>query len=120
MKRKGKGKDELTGKARLRAELVEMTAGMHGAGLVSADELAKTTLRMLGPDALPRAKVLEPHEIVAIRERARMSQAVFARVLDVTVSTLTKWERGEIKPRGPARRLLQIIRVKGVEAVFQA
>ena len=109
---------ELTGKARLRAELVELTQDMHAAGLVNDEELAKTTLRMLGPDALPRASPMTGKQIVSIREQANMSQAVFARLLDVTTGTLSKWERGEIAPRGPARRLLQIIKAKGVDAVF--
>ena len=46
-----------------------------------------------------------------------MSQAVFARLRDVSTGTLSKWQRGEIKPRGPAGRLLQIIKVKGVVVV---
>lgn len=115
---KEKGKAQLTGKARMRAELVELTEDMHAVGLVSDDEMEKTTLRMLGPDALPRTKPVKPGEIVSIREQARMSQAVFARLLDVSTGTLSKWERGEQHPRGPARRLLQIIKARGVDAIF--
>ena len=44
-----------------------------------------------------------------------MSQAVFARLLDVSTGTLSKWERGQLKPRGPARRLLHIIKRKGID-----
>ena len=111
-------KKPLTGKARMRAELVELTEDMHAAGLVSADEVRKTTLKMLGPDALPEARSLSGRDIVSIREQAHMSQAVFARLLSVSTGTLSKWERDEIQPRGPARRLLQIIKAKGVAAVF--
>jgi putative transcriptional regulator len=56
-------------------------------------------------------------EIAALREAANMSQAVFAQVLAVSKGTLSKWERGEIAPRDPARRLLQVIKAQGVEAV---
>ncbi len=115
---KSKTKRPLKGKARLRAEIVELTEDMHAVGLVSADEVRKTTLKMLGPDALPEAARFSGKDIVSIREQARMSQAVFARVLDVSIGTLSKWERDEIAPRGPARRLLQIIRAKGVAAVM--
>lgn len=115
---KPKTKRPLKGKARLRAEIVELTEDMHAAGLVSADEVRKTTLKMLGPDALPGAAQLSGKDIISIREQARMSQAVFARVLDVSPGTLSKWERDEIAPRGPARRLLQIIKAKGVAAVM--
>ena len=100
------------------AELVELTEDMHVAGLVSADDVRMTTLKMLGPDALPGAKQMSGHDIVTIREQARMSQAVFSRLLSVSTGTLSKWERDEIQPRGPARRLLQIIKAKGVAAVM--
>ena len=122
-KQKAKGKADLKGaalkgRARMRAEIVEATQGLYAVGLVSDDALAKTTLRMLGPDALPKAAALSAQEIVTIREQACMSQAVFALLLAVSTGTLSKWERGEITPRGPARRLLQIIKAKGVDAVF--
>ena len=82
-KHKKKGKTELNGKWRMRAEIVELTQDMHSVGLVSGDELAKTTLRMLGPNALPKTAMLTGKEIVAIRERAHMSQAVFARLIEL-------------------------------------
>jgi putative transcriptional regulator len=111
-------KRTLTGKARMRAELVELTADMHAAGIVSADAVRKTTLKMLGPDALPDAARLSGKDIVSIRKQSHLSQSVFARLLAVSTGTLSKWERDEIAPRGPARRLLQIIKAKGVAAVI--
>ena len=116
-KLKAKKMPELTGKARMRAEIVELTQDMHSVGLVTDEELVRTTLRMLGPDALPSAVALTGKQIVSIREEAQMSQAVFARLLSVSTGTLSKWERGEIQPRGPARRLLQIIKARGVDVV---
>ena len=47
-----------------------------------------------------------------------MSQAVFARVLNVGTSTLSQWEREEKRPRGAAARLLAIVRPKGVQALL--
>jgi hypothetical protein len=43
-------------KARMRAEIVEATHGLHKVGAVSEAELAKTTLRSLGRDALPKVE----------------------------------------------------------------
>lgn len=117
-KRKSKATGELKGKARMRAELVEAAQGLGKIGLMDRETVDKITVRMLGPDALPGAVELTAKEIMAIREDAGMSQAVFARLLSVSTGTLSKWERGEIAPRGPARRLLQIIKIKGVEAVL--
>jgi putative transcriptional regulator len=104
--------------SRLDRELAEMSQALHRLGALSDDEYAKITMRDLALDKNQRPAPPSPREIVAIREAASMSQAVFARLLDVSTGTLSKWERGELKPRGPAGRLLHIIKRKGIEAVF--
>lgn len=48
---------------------------------------------------------LSANEIKALRKMLRVSQAVFARFLNVSVSAVQKWERGQ-KPDGAACRLL--------------
>lgn len=47
-------------------------------------------------------------DIVRIRKRLGVSQAVFARVLGVARDTEISWEQGRRKPSGPALRLLEI------------
>jgi putative transcriptional regulator len=103
---------------RLTQELKEMGEALHRLGALSDEEYTKITLRDVALDKIERAACLSPREIVAIREEARMSQAVFARLLDVSTGTLSKWERGQLKPRGPAGRLLDVIRRKGVGVVL--
>ena len=103
---------------RLNRELEEMGKALHRLGALSDDEYAKVTMRDIALDKIDRAGPPSPREIVAIRQAARMSQAVFARLLDVSTGTLSKWERGQLKPRGPAGRLLHIIKHKGIDAVF--
>ncbi|MCP5321293.1 MAG: helix-turn-helix domain-containing protein [Pseudomonadales bacterium] len=44
-----------------------------------------------------------------IRKATGLSQARFARVLDVHVGTLRNWEQGLREPTGPARALLRAI-----------
>src|SRR5229473_62616 len=73
-----KTKGELRGKARLRAEIVEISRGLNKIGAISDAELEKTTLRMLGRDALPKVATLSPAEIAGVRARAGVSQAVMA------------------------------------------
>jgi putative transcriptional regulator len=46
-----------------------------------------------------------------------MSQAVFAAVLNTSVSTVQKWEIGAKRPSGPSLKLLDVIQRKGIEAV---
>lgn len=97
-----------------------MGDALHRLGALSDEEHAKITMRHAALDRIERVGSLGPSEIVAIREGANMSQAVFARLLDVSTGTLSKWERGELKPRGPANRLLQIIKTRGVAVILAA
>jgi putative transcriptional regulator len=70
---------------------------------------------------LPPSRRFEfnPLDIKAIRERLHKSQAEFARMIGVSVSTLQNWEQGRRKPDGPAKALLQVAS-KDPEAVMDA
>ena len=103
---------------RMRAEIREAAVGLHRSGIVSTATLAKITARNEDMAKLPRVKAPSGAEIVAMRARANMSQAVFARFLNVAISTLSQWEREEKRPRGAAARLLVIVKQKCVSAVI--
>jgi putative transcriptional regulator len=60
---------------------------------------------------------LSAKEIVAVRKNAGVSQAVFAKYLNVTASLVSQWERGEKEPRGPSLKLLALVQKKGLEAI---
>ena len=47
-----------------------------------------------------------------------LSQAVFARYLNLTVGYVSQIERGAKRPSGPALVLLHLIRRKGIEAIL--
>ena len=53
-----------------------------------------------------RVRRLSP--VSAIRERTGLSQAIFARLLGVSVRTLQEWEQGRRTPTGAAKTLLQL------------
>src|SRR6266508_2023966 len=115
MARTSKAKGELRGKARMRAEIVEISRALHKVGAVSDTELHKTTLRMLGRNALPKVETLSPADIVKVREQVGVSQAVLAGFLNVTVSTVSQWERGARRPTGAALKLLHVVKRSGIE-----
>ncbi len=50
--------------------------------------------------------------LVTLREQAKMSQAVFARVLDVSAKTVQSWEQGTRVPSRASRRLIHIFTVQ--------
>jgi putative transcriptional regulator len=53
-----------------------------------------------------------------LRQKENISQAVFAAILNTSVSTIQKWELGDKKPSGPSLKLLSILERKGLEAVL--
>ena len=55
-----------------------------------------------------KVEVPEP-DVAAIRARAGLSQAEFARSIGVAVGTLRGWEQGRRRPDGPARVLLALL-----------
>lgn len=105
------------GNARLDAALLELARDGRGTLLTKATA-DKITMRVLGENAPPKPAPLEPEEIRRLREKAGMSQAVFARFLNVTTGYLSQLERGAKRPTGPALALLHIIRRKGMDAVL--
>lgn len=48
-------------------------------------------------------------KVKEVRAKTRLSQAKFANVIDVQVSTLRNWEQGRRVPTGPAKALLRAI-----------
>ncbi len=110
-----KPRGDLKGKARLRAEIVEMARDQHELGMITMAELEQTTMRMLGRDALPKVPTMSPAEIVKVREKAGVSQSVMAGYLNVGVTTISQWERGMRRPTGTALKLLHVVKTKGLE-----
>jgi putative transcriptional regulator len=87
------------------------------AGLMRAGVVGKQTMKEFDALALAPVRDLSPRQIRSIRTQSRMSQAVFAAVLNTSVSTVQKWEIGEKRPSGPSLKLLDVIQRKGIEAV---
>ena len=56
-------------------------------------------------------------DIVRIRRKLKISQAILAHLLNANVSTVQKWERGARKPNGAVDRLLQILEKKGLKVL---
>jgi len=55
-------------------------------------------------------ETLGPKSVAAIRRTAKMGVETFARTLNVSPTTVRRWERGIQTPSGPAVRLLQVLR----------
>ena len=66
----------------------------------------------------PEPKHYTRDQIITIRMKLHVSQAVFARLLNASESTVRKWEIGEKEPGGANCRLLQILENKGLEVLL--
>ncbi|HEY1612733.1 MAG TPA: helix-turn-helix domain-containing protein [Rhizomicrobium sp.] len=95
-----------------------MKRRMHRTGVMNDADYAKITMRHLGKDLTAQIEPVSADEIRSIRERANMSQAVFARQIGVTTGYVSKLECGAKHPTGPALVLLNVIRRKGMEAIL--
>src|SRR5216683_2468210 len=103
---------------RLTKALLETANDMRRVGILDAASHKKITLRHLGGKADIVCQPISGHAIRSLRERAHLSQAVFARYLNLTAGYVSQLERGAKQPTGPALVLLNVIRRKGIEAIF--
>lgn len=102
----------------LRQEILELARNMRENGTLAEDDYRKITMRDIEKDEASGPPPLTGAEIRALREHARMSQAVFARHLNLTPGYVSQLERGAKRPTGPALALLDVIRRKGIEAIL--
>jgi len=62
-----------------------------------------------GQKKASRHIVIGASGVRTIRERTKLSQSEFARLIGVSVKTLQNWEQDRRRPAGPAAALLKII-----------
>jgi putative transcriptional regulator len=104
--------------ARFAREMAETADGMLNIGVIDNATHCKITMRNLAEDGAPLVASLSGADIRLLRERENMSQAVFAKYLNLTVDHVSKLERGVKHPTGAALVLLNVIRRLGMRAVL--
>ncbi len=99
--------------SRIIEEMQETFADLKKSGVISKKQMAEF-------DALKNleVKAFQPKVIKQLRAKEHLSQAVFAAVLNISTSTIQKWETGEKKPSGPSLKLLSKLKNKGIEALI--
>ena len=90
----------------------ELATDLHEVGAMDL-----ITLRMVERLRLPERRTFTAADVVRIRRKTRLSQPLFAMVLNVGRTTVAQWEQGVKTPSGPSARLLDVIDRKGIEAV---
>ena len=94
------------------AEAHENAGDLYRLGLID-----RKTMQSFDRSCLTPVKKLSPAAIRRIRASADVSQAVFAAHLNVTAGLVSKWERGEKTPSGPAAKLLTLASLHGIDAI---
>lgn len=100
-------------KSSILQDVHEMATDLHQSGFIS-------WRRMSEFDSLCQLNIADmpSQRIKSLREKANVSQAVFAAVLNISVSTVQKWEIGDKKPSGASLKLLNLIERKGFEVIL--
>jgi putative transcriptional regulator len=94
------------------AAVHETMEALHKVGAIG-----KQTMRRFDDACLTPILPLSAKQIKALRAREHVSQTVFATYLNVTPNLVSKWERGEKRPSGPALKLLSLVEKRGIAAV---
>ncbi|HEY9868227.1 MAG TPA: DNA-binding transcriptional regulator [Candidatus Obscuribacterales bacterium] len=100
------------GQNRISEVVYETAKDLYAAGAID-----KTTMRGFDLLRLPKVPQYTPNQIRAIRARCKASQQVFAAYMNISASSLQKWETGARKPDGVALKLLSLIDKKGLKAL---
>ena len=104
--------------SRLSREIFALASEMQTNGTLDNTDFEKITMRHLNEADAAKLAPLSGREICLLREQSKMSQAVFAHHLNLTVGYVSQLERGAKRPTGPALALLDIIRRKGIDALI--
>jgi putative transcriptional regulator len=99
-------------KKRLLREAHGMAKDLHGAGAINF-----ITMREFDALCLPQVHELSAAKIRAIRKHAKISQSVFAKIVNVSLAAIKQWERGERKPSGAALKLLNLAEERGIGSI---
>ncbi len=99
--------------SRILGAVHETALDLHNSGFIDKR-------RMREYDALCLAPVPDysSEKIRALRRRFRLSQAVLASILNMSLSTVRQWEIGEKHPSGSSLKLLDLLDRKGLEGLI--
>lgn len=85
-------------------------SGLYDAGVIDGK-----TMRHYDELCLPPIAELSAEAIKQVRIKNKVSQSLFAKLLNVSISTVKQWELGKRHPHGASLKLLNIVLSQGIE-----
>jgi putative transcriptional regulator len=102
----------MTYKSDIKAAIHETMSDLYDSGMID-----KQTMRRFDDSCLTPVHDFTADEIRALREREEVSQTVFARYLNVSRDSVSKWEQGVKRPAGSSLKLLSLVANRGLQAI---
>lgn len=96
----------------IQATIDDIAHGLHRANIID-----KKTLRELTNDDLPELIEYTGEEIQQLRKNQKLSQAVFAKYLNVSPALIRSLEQGTRHAHGAILKLLNIVNKHGIDAL---
>jgi putative transcriptional regulator len=106
----------MTTKPKFKSDAFESIHGSAKA-LFKVGAISKTTLREFDVACQTKLPNLTAARIRLIREKHHVSQPVFARMLNISESTVQKWESGAKQPSGIALKMLTVVEKHGLKSL---
>ncbi len=103
----------VNGRSKILAAVHETALDLHAAGFIDMRSMKNYDALCLAP-----VPTYSSAKIRALRARHKLSQAVFASVLNTSLSTVRQWEIGDKHPSGPSLKLLSLLDKKGLEVLI--
>ena len=91
----------------------DTTADLRRLGFIDKRKQREVKALVLKP-----VRRYEGKQIRALREREQVSQTVLASLLNISASTVRKWEIGDKNPSGPSLKLLDLLDRKGLKTLL--
>ncbi|MBP9727055.1 MAG: helix-turn-helix domain-containing protein [Gammaproteobacteria bacterium] len=98
----------------IKATIDDIAHGLHRANIID-----KKTLRELTNDDFPELIEYTGEEIQQLRKNQKLSQAVFAKYLNVSPALIRSLEQGTRHAHGAILKLLNIVNKHGIDALVK-
>jgi len=97
----------------IKEAVLETAKGLYDVGAIDVTTMREYKV-LCSP---PEIEALSAQDIKKIRLKEKVSQTVFAKLLNISPATIKSWEQGDKHPRGSSLILLNLVKKRGLKAI---